>query len=135
MSSTLPVVTLAAVAVLALLGSILAILVIVARVRLKVEWGDGGNMSMAQTMRAHANFSEYVPLALLTIGACELVGTPRTWVIGLTVALVMARVLSALGLSRSLGPSIPRQAGASTTIAVTIVAAVAVLWMIARQSP
>ena len=135
MTSTLPVVTLFGIAVLALLGSILAILVIVARVRLKVEWGDGGKMSMARAIRAHANFSEYVPLALLAIGACELAGTPRTWVIALTVALATARVLSALGLSRSLGPSIPRQAGASITIAVTIVAAVAALWMIARQSP
>ena len=135
MTSNLPVVTLFAVAVLALFVSILAILVIVAGVRLKVEWGDGGNMSMAQALRARANFSEYVPLALLAIGACELAGTPRTWVIALTVALATARVLSALGLSRSLGPSIPRQAGASITIAVTIVAAVAALWMIARQSP
>ena len=109
-------------AILAIIGAILAILVIVQRVRLGIEWGDGGSISMAQAMRAHANFAEMVPLALLAIAAAEILDTPQLVVIGLVVSLIVARLLSALGLSRSLGPSFSRQAGASVTILVTIAA-------------
>jgi uncharacterized protein len=108
--------------ILGIFGAALAIFVIVQRVHLGVEWGDGGNIVMAQAVRAHANFAELVPLALLAIGAAEIAGTSRLIVIGLVTALIAARVLSALGLSRSLGPSIARQAGASVTILVTIIA-------------
>ncbi len=108
--------------ILAIFGALLAIFVIVQRVRLGVEWGDGGNVAMAQAVRAHANFAELVPLALLAIVAAEIAGTSRLIVVGLVTALIAARLLSALGLSRSLGPSLARQAGASVTILVTIMA-------------
>ena len=108
--------------ILAIFGALLAIFVIVQRVRLGVEWGDGGNVVMAQAVRAHANFAELVPLALLAIVAAEIAGTQRLVVIGMVTALIAARLLSALGLSRSLGPSFARQAGASVTILVTIIA-------------
>jgi uncharacterized protein len=121
----LPVVTILATAILAVGAALLATWVIVQRVRLKVEWGDGGNPDMAQAVRAHANFSEHVPMALLAIGASEITGASRPLVIGLAASLIAARALSAYGLTRSLGPSLARQAGASITIAVMIVAGVA----------
>jgi uncharacterized protein len=120
----IPTITLATTAILALLASVLAVFVIVQRVRLKVEWGDGGNPLMAQAVRAHANFAEHVPIALLALACSELTGAPRVLVLACAGALILARVLSALGLSRSLGPSISRQAGASITIAVTVIAAI-----------
>jgi uncharacterized protein len=115
-------VSLVGTAILAIFGSILSIAVILQRVRLGVEWGDGGNTVMAQAVRTHANFAELVPLAVLAIGAAKVAGTPRLAVITMVTALVVARLLSALGLSRSLGPSFARQAGASITIIVTIAA-------------
>lgn len=115
-------VSLLATGALAIFGALLAVFVIVQRVRLGVEWGDGGNVAMAQAVRAHANFAELVPLALLAVFAAEIAGTRQLVVIALVVSLIAARVLSALGLSRSLGPSFARQAGASITILVTIVA-------------
>jgi uncharacterized protein len=123
----LPVVTIQATAILALGAACLAIWVIVQRVRLKVEWGDGGNTHMARAVRAHANFSEHVPMALLAIGASEIAGASRPLVIGMAASLIAARTLSAYGLTRSLGPSFARQAGASITIAVMILAGVAAL--------
>lgn len=115
-------VSLVGIGILAIFGALLAIFVIVQRVRLGVEWGDGGNVVMAQAVRAHANFSELVPLALFAIVAAEIAGTARLIVVGLVTALIAARLLSALGLARSLGPSLARQAGASVTILVTIMA-------------
>jgi uncharacterized protein len=122
-----PLVTLATTALLALLASVLAVRVIVKRVKLKVEWGDGGQTEMAQAVRAHANFAELVPMALFALAACETVGTPRLWVVALALSLVAARLLSALGLSQSLGPSLPRQSGASITLVVTSAAALLTL--------
>jgi uncharacterized protein len=121
-AGALPIVTILTTAVLALLTSVLAIWVIIQRVRLKVEWGDGGLAEMAQAIRAHANFAEHVPMGLMAIAACELAGGPRILLIGLAAALVGARFLSAIGLLQSLGPSLPRQAGASLTIAATAIA-------------
>jgi uncharacterized protein len=122
-----PSITLITVAGLALLSSVLAIQVIVQRVRLKIESGDGGHQEMAQAVRAHANFSEHVPIALLALGAYEIAGGQRVLLLACAGALILARLLSAIGLSRSLGPSIPRQAGASITLLVTIVCALAAL--------
>ena len=45
----------------------------------------------------------------------------------LGVVLLVARLLSALGLGRSLAGTPPRQAGAALTLAVTIVASVVIL--------
>jgi uncharacterized protein len=127
MSMPIPTITLAAIATLALLAAALAIQVIVKRVQLKIEWGDGGNPSMAQAVRAHANFVEHVPIALLALGAAEISGAPKTFVVICASALVLARCLSAFGLSRSLGPSIPRQAGASISILVVMISAAATI--------
>jgi uncharacterized protein len=126
-SATLPTITILTTAALALLASGLAVWVIVQRVRLKVEWGDGGQTEMARAMRAHANFAEHVPIALLALAACEFAGAPKPLLMGLAAVLVAGRLLSAIGLTRSLGPSLPRQAGASLTIAITAIAAVYVL--------
>ena len=128
----IPVITILATAISAIVAACLAIWVIVQRVRLNVEWGDGGNLDMAQAVRAHANFSEHVPMALLVIGACEIAGAPRQIIIGLAITLVTARVLSAYGLSRSLGPSLARLAGASLTLAVMIIAGLTALIQVVR---
>jgi uncharacterized protein len=131
--STGPVISILATAILAIGAACLAIWVIVQRVRLKVEWGDGGNSDMAQAVRAHANFSEHVPMALLAVGASEISGASRPFVIGLAVSLIVARTLSAYGLTRSLGPSLARQAGASITIAVTILASLSTLLKVVQM--
>ena len=124
----MPAITILTAATMALLGCGLAVWVIVQRVRLKVEWGDGGNVQMAQAVRAHANFAEHVPMALLALAVCELAGASRPLLVGFAAVLLLGRLLSAVGLTRSLGPSIPRQAGASLTIAATAGAALHALW-------
>ncbi len=94
----------------------LAVAVIVQRVRLGIEAGDGGHPAMAQAVRAHANFTEHAPLALVLLAMLEFAGAPAVIVVLAGALLLVGRLLSAIGLSRSLGPSIPRQAGASLTI-------------------
>ena len=123
-----PFVTAIFAAILGLFAAILTINVILHRVRLKVESGDGGLPAMAQAIRAHANFAEHVPLALLLIAAAEMMGWVRWLVVLLGVVLLLARLLSALGLTRSLAGTPPRQAGAALTLVVTIAASVLILY-------
>jgi uncharacterized protein len=115
--------------ILGLLATGLAIRVIVQRVRLGVESGDYGKPLMAQAIRAHGNFAEYVPLALLLIAFTEILGGKTYFIHALGILLTIARGLSAFGLSRSLGPSFPRQAGASVTIAVTMFASLYAIFL------
>jgi uncharacterized membrane protein YecN with MAPEG domain len=61
--------------------------VIVNRVRAKVDVGDGGVAALAQAIRAHENFAEQTPLALLLVGLVEAFGYLSSVVIGLGAVL------------------------------------------------
>jgi uncharacterized protein len=127
MNATVPTIAALYAALLGLLGAALTINVIVNRVRSKVDAGDGGVAKLAQAIRAHANFAEQAPLALIVIAFAEALGT-RPWLVHIFgVALVLARLASALGLNRTLGQSPPRQLGASVTALVVIASAIAIL--------
>ena len=123
-----PTVSAAYAAVLGLLAAVLTVRVILNRVKTGIQAGDGGNAPLARAIRAHANLAEQVPLALLLIVLAEATGTPAGLVHALGGALVVARLASAWGLSRSLGPTTPRQAGAGLTLLVIAAAALLVLW-------
>jgi len=118
MSIATPIVAAAYAAFLGLLAVALTVRVILCRVKTGVQAGDGGNAQLAQRIRAHANFSEQVPLALLLIVLAEMVGARIGLIHTLGSVLVIARLASAWGLSHSLGPTMPRQAGAGATALV-----------------
>ncbi len=44
------------------------------RLRHKIRFGDGGDKELIKRVRAHANATEYLPLALLLLGGMELNG-------------------------------------------------------------
>jgi uncharacterized protein len=121
-------------AVLGLLAAVLTVRVIMNRVSTGIQAGDGGNARLGQAIRAHANLSEQAPLALLLIALVELLGTPTAWVHALGITLVLARLSNAWGLSHSLGPTQPRQAGAGLTVLVVVIASLLILYrtLIAR---
>lgn len=117
-------------ALLGLLAVALTARVIVLRVRTGVQAGDGGHAPLAQAIRAHANFAEQAPLALLLLVIAETVGTPAALVHALGSVLVLARLASAWGLSHSLGPTMPRQAGAGATALVLAAAALLIAYRV-----
>jgi len=131
MTSAFPTISAALAAVLGLLGAFLVVRVIVTRVRLGVNAGDGGQATLAQAIRAHANFTEHVPLALLLLAFAESTGAAHWAIIVLAVVLLVARLASAWGLSHSLGPTQPRQAGAGLTVLVTVITALLILYRVA----
>lgn len=81
----------------------------------KIGIGDGGDTWLARKVRAHANFIEYVPVALLTLALLELSGLAAVWLWALGGTLLLARVLHAAGLSRHAGYSFGRYWGTVLT--------------------
>jgi len=128
MNAAAPIIIAPYVAVLGLLGAALTINVIARRVRSGVESGDGGLAKLAQAIRAHANFAEHVPLALIVIALAATLGTRPLVVHVLGIALVAARLASAYALNRSLAQSPLRQFGGGMTVLVIIAASAAILF-------
>jgi len=119
-----PVVTLFVAGLHGLLILVLLVPIVLLRRGRKIGLGHGGDVQLLQRIRAHGNFVEYVPLALILIALLEVTGLRREWVALLGGALLVARVLHALGLWRSPGYSFGRFVGTMLTIGVILVAAV-----------
>lgn len=130
MSTAISTIGAAYAAVLGLLAATLTVRVILCRVKTGIQAGDGGNAQLAQAIRAHANLVEQAPLALLLIVLAEAAGTPASVVHVLGTVLVVARLANAWGLSRSLGPTKPRQAGAGLTVLVVVAASLLILYRV-----
>lgn len=64
-----------------------------------ISLGDGGDPQLQRLIRGHGNFTEYVPLLLVMIGALELSGYPHWLLHGLGASLLVARLLHGISLS------------------------------------
>ena len=113
----------------ALIMLVLGILVTRARVATQTEIGDGGKPEMAAPLRAHANNTEYVPMALLLMWGLATPLGATIWLIhGVGVPLTLGRFLHAIGLSRSTGQSTLRFLGMVLTWIAYIVGIVGLLY-------
>jgi uncharacterized membrane protein YecN with MAPEG domain len=125
-----PELTLTYLAVLALLYSVLALIVVALRAKNNIPFGDGGNESLHRAIRAHGNFIEWVPLASLLVASVEALGEPRLLIHLLMGALLIARVLHPIAFASKLGSApylVGRITGALTSWAVLTAAAVFLL--------
>ncbi len=127
MTTTVPTIIAPYVAVLAILGAVLTVNVIINRARTKIDMGDGGVAKLAQAVRAHSNFTEQVPLALIAIALAESLGTMGWLIHLLCIGLVVSRLVGAYALNKTLNQSPGRQFGASLSILVTAAAGVAII--------
>jgi len=121
-------ITLAVSGILGLIYVALSLNVSLARVNSKISLGDGsgdvvkvGKEGAAPRLqiacRMHANFAEYVPLALILLGGIEATGAAHWLVELLAVLLVVARVVHPIGMMRPT-PNLFRAGGALLTWAV-----------------
>jgi len=94
------------------------------RLKLKVGLGDGGQKPLIKAIRIHGNFTEYMPLALILLASYELNGGDSVYLHIAGISLVIGRILHAMGLSRSMGTSLPRQLGMLSTFTVLVVLAI-----------
>jgi len=87
--------------------------------------GDGGNADLQQVIRAHANFSEYVPICLILL---SLLASIPVNLLALHVAggvLVISRALHALGLTQESGRSFGRYWGTVLTWSLLLILSIA----------
>ena len=114
-------------ALLGFLGAALTINVILNRVRSGINAGDGGVPALAQAIRAHANFVEQAPIALIVLGLAEASGARGLVVNILGVALIAARLASAYALNRTLAQSPLRQFGGGVSVLIPAAASLVLL--------
>jgi uncharacterized protein len=130
MIATAPVVAFYA-GILGLLAAALTLNVILNRVRSGVESCDGGVPALMQALRAHGNFVEQAPIALILVAGAEAAGARVVIVHGLGVVLLVARFASAVALGRSIRQSPLRQFSGGLTDLLLLAASVAILLALA----
>ena len=114
---------------LGLLLIALSVNVVLARRRYRVRLGVGTEEGMQQAVRVHANFTEYVPLAVVLLVLCEvLAGLPTAAVHAAGIMLVTSRVLHAWGLARSPGRTFGRFYGTAGTWLAIIGLSLWLIW-------
>lgn len=116
---------------LGLLYLVLSIRVVVLRRRHGVGLGSGGERELQRAIRAHANFAEYVPIAVLLIWLLDAGTAAPAWLVHLLgLALVVGRALHGLlGLNRSAGVSFGRFWGTVLTWIVILVSSLILVYM------
>jgi uncharacterized membrane protein YecN with MAPEG domain len=106
---------------------VLSVPITVRRFRERIPVGFARDQVLHARIRAQANYIEYVPLALLTLGLAEAAGTPRGVLIGCAVALAVGRALHAAGMWRNL--SVPlRASGMLLTWGALTASALSLAW-------
>lgn len=116
----IPVVTSLYAGLLALLYLGISGWVVRVRVQQKVYAGDKGDPVMANAMRLHANFAEYVPLAVILLLLAEMQGAPALAVHALGAMLLLGRIMHALGMASQPHKSPLRGGGALLTFLVLL---------------
>ena len=90
-------------ALLALLFVALSVRTLRMRRGLGIAVGDAGDARMLRAMRVHANFAEYVPLALVLMYLLDARGLGEAWLHGLGAALVAEATMLLVGWLRAAG--------------------------------
>lgn len=109
--------------ILALFFMILSIRVVKLRGP-KASLGDGGNPVLLRRIRAHGNFSEYVPLILLMMAMLELSHFPGYLLHALGSILLVSRFLHGYSLSFSEQFKFGRLWGTALTFTLLLVCGV-----------
>lgn len=92
------------------------------RVQGKIDVGDGGNPLMLARGRAHANYVEYAPFFLILLGLIEYARGPASWLWGVSVLFIAARIAHPLGMERK-SPNKLRAVGALGTWIILLILA------------
>jgi uncharacterized membrane protein YecN with MAPEG domain len=109
--------------------------VVARRVSAKILLGDGGDVQLEQRIRAHANFTEHVPLILILMAVVELsAGHGSPWLWGAGGLLVLARIAHAIGMIRP-SPNPFRAFGALASWLLILALSLWALWLGFAPSP
>lgn len=114
-------------AIFALIFVVLSIRTLRFRHRFSVAIGSGDEPALARAVRAHANFAEYVPIALILILMLELQRPGSIAIHGLAGVLLIGRCAHAYGISQVKEDFRFRVAGMALTFTAIIATALLIL--------
>ncbi len=87
-------------ALIALIFVVLSVRTLLLRRRLGIAIGTGEDQELTRAMRAHSNFAEYVPLALILFYFLEVQTDADLWIHVLCLSIITGRLLHAYGVSQ-----------------------------------
>jgi hypothetical protein len=123
-----PVTTTSVYAVLlALLFLALSTRAMLGRRRTRVTLGDGTSEDLRRRLRAHANFAEYTPFALILMALLELQGAGSIVLNVIGLLLLAGRLSHAFGISRIPEHHLARSIGMGLTILSMLFSCLALL--------
>jgi uncharacterized membrane protein YecN with MAPEG domain len=99
---------------------------------ISILFGSPENMELAERVRIHQNFLEYVPLALIMMALIEINGGNTTFLYVFGVVLIISRIAHAIGLKHDNMAHPGRIIGAGGTALMSLVAAVYAVWMVVK---
>lgn len=105
---------------LTLLIIYLALQVVRNRKKYRIGYGDAENKDLCKAIAAHSNAVENIPLALLLLLMLEINQLNQTLLIAFGVALLLARIIHAFGLLKSITVSFGRTYGTMLTWLIMI---------------
>jgi uncharacterized membrane protein YecN with MAPEG domain len=111
----------------------LSIQVIKLRRKHAISLGDGNQEELQKASRAHANFSEYVPICVILLLIAELTSQADIFLHICGILLVYGRIAHAYGLLSATGVSLGRVSGMLSTFAVLIALSVWNLYIVAAK--
>lgn len=98
----------------------------------RISLGDGGDAKLIRVIRGHANFAEYVPVAILLMAILEISRFSIYVLHALGLALLIARLLHGYALSFTVHFKFGRLWGTALTFAVLVIEAVLCLYQAYR---
>lgn len=114
---------------LAPLFVLLSVRVIARRRDARIGIGHGEDAALLRRMRVHANFAEYVPLALVLIALAESMSADPRLLHAMGLVLLTGRLVHAAGVSQAKENFNIRVTGMTLTFAAILTAAAACLWL------
>lgn len=125
----IPQVALGVTAVFVLMSIPMAIAVGLKRGQTGILILHGEDEDLLRLIRAHANFVEYVPLALLALAGAEIAGAPTLLVAACGAVLILGRLIHYFGLRAAVN-SKGRLIGAAMTSFTMLVLSLTILWQL-----
>jgi uncharacterized protein len=94
----------------------------------RIALGDGDNELLRRRIRAHGNFVEFVPIALLLLALAEHTGMGSLLIHLFGLVLLAARISHAYGICQTKEVFIFRMVGTLATLAVIAILSLYCIW-------
>lgn len=100
---------------------------------ISVLYGEPPDLELAEKVRRHQNFLEYVPIFMIMFATIEASGGSSLFLYIVGDLMIVARIAHAVGLKHDNMGHIGRLIGAFGTMLVSVVTAGYGLWMVAQH--